>query len=39
MAQLQAADDNYYTISKHVLALTNQAHELFVGSEVDEEYF
>jgi len=37
MAQLQEADDNYYILSKHVLALTNQAHELFIGSEVDEK--
>lgn len=37
IAELQAADNNYYILSKHVLVLTNQAYELFAGSEVDEK--
>lgn len=37
MAQLQAADDNYYIFSKHVLELTNKAYELFIGFKVDEK--
>ena len=37
IAQLQNADDNYYIIVQHVLMLTNKAHDLFIGSEVDEK--
>lgn len=37
IAQLQNADDNYYIIVQHVLMLTNKAHDLFTGSEVDEK--
>jgi len=35
--QLQEAEDNYYITSKHVLNLVNRAHELFIGSEVDQK--
>ncbi len=37
ITQLQAADDNYDILIKHVLELTNRAYDLFVGSEVDEK--
>lgn len=37
IAQLEKANDDYYIIVGHVLMLTNKAHDLFVGSEVDEK--
>lgn len=37
LAQLQDAEDNYYVTAKYILEVTNQAHDLFVSSEVDEK--
>lgn len=34
---LQEADDNYYITTKHLLELTNRAHDLFMSSEVEEK--
>ncbi len=35
--QLEEAQDNYYITAKYVLELVNRAHELFIGSEVEEK--
>ncbi len=37
LEQLQEAEDNYYTTSRYVLKLVNQAHHLFISSEVEEK--
>ena len=34
---LSEAQDNYYITAKHILELVNKAHELFIGSEVEEK--
>ncbi|MCK5632910.1 recombinase family protein [bacterium] len=36
LMQLQDAENNYYITAKYVLELTNKAHDLFLGSEVEE---
>ncbi len=37
LAKLQEAENNYYIITKRLLELTSKAHDLFIGSEVDEK--
>ncbi len=34
---LQETDDNYFITIKYLLELANRAHELFIGSEVEEK--
>lgn len=36
LSMLQEAEDNYYITAKYLLELANRAHELFLGSEVEE---
>ena len=37
LEQLQAADDNYYIMTRCLLELANQAYDIFVSSEVEEK--
>lgn len=37
LSTLQEAENNYYIAAKHILAVTSKAHELFMGSEVEEK--
>ncbi|MDP2649770.1 MAG: hypothetical protein Q8P10_02910, partial [bacterium] len=36
-ANLEKADENYYTNASTLLELANRAYELFLGSELDEK--
>jgi len=37
LSKLEEAQDNYYITAKYILELVNEAHELFIGSEVEEK--
>ena len=37
VGRLQEAENNYYVTAKHILGITSKAHELFMGSEVEEK--
>ncbi|MBY0110020.1 MAG: recombinase family protein [Candidatus Babeliaceae bacterium] len=37
IGKLQQAENNYYITAKHILGITSKAHELFIGSEVEEK--
>jgi hypothetical protein len=36
LERLQDAEDNYYETAKSILSLSNRAHDIFMGSEVEE---
>lgn len=37
LIKLQEAENNYYITAKYILNLSSRAHELFIGSEVEEK--